>query len=689
MPPPENPEQMNATQIVFAQGQTAKMVEPAASTHVAEIVDALKLPEYREVIIVIGGAKTIDELDDQTKSRLTQLASRGILRAANATQAIIIDGGTDAGVMRLMGLAREGRSLKTALIGVAPRGAVSVPGDAPTADGVPLEPNHTHFVLVPGTQFGTESPVIVELAETLIKPKPAKSTPPGAEAIISPSNGAQSASQLPKAQSKTAVGPADEKSALEVLIGGNREGVAKTDVLLAVRRGFPIVVIAGSGGLADDIVQYLRDRPKFIEDSMLAEIIEDGNIHVFDEERPVAALEPLIANELGGNYNLDLAWRRFAAYDGQATRFQKESYGWQRWVLTLGVATVFAIALKMSVPVEYAKDGSVIVPGWLAGLPFESWVKTWLALIWDKGLYLAILVFPIITSGLVAYAARFNSAVRSVVFRAGAEAIRRAIFIYRTRPSSYRAKSEIAAPPAGQTSAQSKEEITREIELQRAIELVSTHVMQSEANSTGFDLFADSVPPGIEKQHEYGGAADDGMSFLTPEKYIRVRLNDQLSFYRSRSVRMEKELRRWQTLSLVAGGLGTLLAALGAQIWVAVATAFASACVTFLEYRQTRMTLMQYNQAATSLENIKQWWHALSPEDKADSTFVKRLVETTEEITATEQTGWAQQMHDALARLRDKQEKKESGPMARQDPEPLPSTPQPGVGDGHASQVQP
>jgi dipeptidase len=88
------------------------------------------------------------------------------------------------------------------------------------------------------------------------------------------------------------------------------------------------------------------------------------------------------------------------------------------------------------------------------------------------------------------------------------------------------------------------------------------------------------------------------------------------------------------------------------ELWVALATGLVAAFTTFLGYQQVENTLMKYNQAATNLANVRAWWTALSTEEKADQKNIDSLVGHTEEILASELTGWVQQMQDALAKLR-------------------------------------
>jgi hypothetical protein len=78
------------------------------------------------------------------------LFSRGIARAAADAEALIIDGGTQAGAMQIMGQSIVHRGRKSSLLGVAPAGKVTYPGGpaVPGNDSAPLNPDRSHFVLV-------------------------------------------------------------------------------------------------------------------------------------------------------------------------------------------------------------------------------------------------------------------------------------------------------------------------------------------------------------------------------------------------------------------------------------------------------------------------------------------------------------------------------------------------------------
>jgi hypothetical protein len=653
-----NSDRLQARDVLFTNGNCAHMVQTVPGAPIEEIIAALQLPAYDEVIVVIGWADAFSKLAEPQQARLAQLCTRGIARAAISSNALVIDGGTESGIMELMGQGVADRGHKTALIGIAPRGAVTFVGDSnppsirTTNDGqqvnpVNLDANHTHFVLVPGDDFGAESSMIAAIAKALIQP---------VQTNVSTSS-ATAGSQEQRA-SKPKGKLVNEKTALIVLVGGNPQGVTKTDILLAVRRGFPIVVLEGSGGLADQIADKCMKNPSSIFDPQLAEIVEDGNIHVFEATKTVAALEQLIVRELGANDTLQEAWRRFGAYDAKAIELQRYFNRLQPLILGLGVAVAFFIAARASLPVEYGTDGLAKVPGWLAPFGWLADFKQTLAWWIDHILYVAVLFIPILTAGLVAYAGKFNQGARWVVYRSAAEGIKRAIYIYRTRSPQFRAKPGDLPQGMAQGQAEAQLEITREMELQRRVQFISSQLMQSDANAAGLPLYEGEIPPQEKNpQKQWGGLQDDGISILAPARYLELRLDDQIKFFRKRTVTNETEYHKWQVAALIAGGLGTLLAAIGLQLWVTVTSALATMFVTYLEYRQTRMTIVHYNQTASNLENVRLWWVSLAPEEQAEEKNIKQLVEATEEVLAAEMTGWVQQMQDALGKLRVEQAK--------------------------------
>lgn len=157
--------ELNLEPIQFSANRKAVAVFSSSDVAAAEIQSKLELSPYKAVILVFGSASTIE---DKVKPRLAQLCRRGIASAAAEAEAVILDRGTTTGVAMLMGEGVASRSAKVSLIGVAPAGKVTYPGSK-VAEGDQLEPNHSHFVLVEGNEWGTETTTLFRLTDALMQ----------------------------------------------------------------------------------------------------------------------------------------------------------------------------------------------------------------------------------------------------------------------------------------------------------------------------------------------------------------------------------------------------------------------------------------------------------------------------------------------------------------------------------------
>ncbi len=249
---------MNTQQIQFPNGNQALAVTSSPGTRAIDLVRALGIPQPRAVILIAGGAAKMSEHD---QPGLIQLFTYGIAHLAASLDALIIDGGTQSGVMALMGQGVAQQQRKSTLLGVSPAGAVTYPGKPAgktRGDEVPLDPNHSHFVLVETDQWGGETETMYELAAVLSQGRPS----------------------------------------LAVLVNGGP--IAKNEVLLNVRQGRPVIVIEGSGRLADEIAGILHEKPTSIPDPALSEITTNGDLHVFPLTGSAQELERLTQRLLSG-----------------------------------------------------------------------------------------------------------------------------------------------------------------------------------------------------------------------------------------------------------------------------------------------------------------------------------------------------------------------------------------------------
>lgn len=579
----------------FTNNRKATAIFPAPDSTLEAIIASLQLTTPQAVILSIGGA---NELAPETIPRLTQLYGRGIARAAAESNAVVIDGGTDAGVMALMGEGIAARGNRSALIGVAPADLVSYPGNEQQGK-ISLEPNHSHFVLVQGSEWGSETGLLFQLVQALASGQPAGQQ--------------QFASADATRQNKHGKIPV-----LAILSGGGT--VSIIEVLQLVRQNIPLIIVEGSGGLADKIASACQQDEGTIDDPVMAEIVADGKLRFHALHHSVKGMERLIVRELGTDKILQQAWETFAAYDGSANIQQRRFDKLQLSIMLIGVLGVALVIIQqVFAPRETTGE---LLPVSLPQVGRGWWL-----------VYHLLIVIPILLTVLVTATNRFKHGNKWLLLRAGAESIKREIYRYRT--STLKHKTE-----AGQ-------------KLSKAVEQITRRTMRTEVNLSALTPLPKGAefPPYINTN--YG---DDGFSHLTPDQYVNIRLADQLGYFQNKTLKLEKLLTLLQWLTFIVGGIGTYMAAIGMQAWVALSTSIVAAFGTYLGYRQTENTLQKYNQSATDLANIKSWWDALSSEEQASRANIDSLVDHTEGILQSELDGWIQQMQNALAGLRKTQE---------------------------------
>ncbi|HZW90635.1 MAG TPA: DUF4231 domain-containing protein [Myxococcaceae bacterium] len=485
-------------------------------------------------------------------------------RAAAQVGALIVDGGTHCGVMEIMGAAVAELGHRSPLLGVAPAARVEEDGSA-SGDRVPLDANHSHLLLTLGEDWGDEAEAMFAVAAAV----------------------------------------ADGAGVVLVVTGGGARTL--NEVLRGVRQRWPVIVLEGSGGVADQIAGLTSTLPPDVTDAALLEIVRDGELIVMPLAGSPDALAERILRVTEPDVTLRSAWERFAGLDLNAN-LQQSRFSWlQASVLILSLAGA-TIAVVKSVLKDAVLDGSSV----------------------ERALYYAVLVIPIVVSVAIAGGNRFKPGSKWLLMRAAAESVKREIFRYRTRSGDYR-------------------HADRDGVLALRIEDVTRRLAFTEVNTLAFTPYHGMIPP-------MAGMVDDGLSSLSPERYLTVRVADQLRYYRKSALRLHRKLLGWQVTILGLGGLGTFLAAIDQSVWVAVTTAAVTAATTHLGYRQVEASLTTYNQTATDLENVRGWWQALSPEEQATPANLDKLVDHAEKVMESELDGWVQKMQNALESLRKDQE---------------------------------
>jgi hypothetical protein len=223
--------------ITFPTGIRARAVRVPASIDGETVIQQLGLPPPKGTLVVNGSTA---RLGADLKRRLTTVIGEGVARVALEDGLTVVTGATDAGIFSILGSAMTGRSAP--LVGVAPAGLVRWPGkhagwlrwlDRGKED---LEPHHSHFVLVEGDGWGDETPPLLSLTSALAARAPS----------------------------------------VAILSGGGKG--SRREVIGHSRAGRPLVVLAESGRLADELAEAVAAGDA--DDPLVAEVVKKGKVTV-------------------------------------------------------------------------------------------------------------------------------------------------------------------------------------------------------------------------------------------------------------------------------------------------------------------------------------------------------------------------------------------------------------------------
>ena len=403
-----------------------------------------------------------------------------------------------------------------------------------------------------------------------------------------------------------------KKPVIALLVGGGDPD--KLTALRAARRSWPLLVMKGAGGLGDAILSAKDSIDAGgaldqISDPDIREIVDTGNIRPIQLDGDTDSLKRVLLGPIQkpGDILAD-AWSRYDDLDLGAVNKQRMFRTTQIAILALTVvATLMAILVTIVKPLDNPLHTTVQQLG--------------------GALHILMIIIPISISLLVGFNARFREGNKWILLRAAAESIKQHIYRYRTRSGAYSEDqcTDISAP-------------TR---LAANIRDITSNLVQSEVNRT-------SLPQqNVQEQSR--------TKFLTPEEYLHDRVEDQIKYFVKKTRSLYRQLKRLQILILSVGGLGTFLAAINYDRWVALTTALATAFTNKLELDQVENSLVQYNTALTNLRNIESWWKGLSPWEKSREKNIDLLVDQTETALEHKTAGWVQKMQSTLERLTEKE----------------------------------
>jgi SLOG in TRPM, prokaryote len=171
------------------------------------------------VLVLVGGAAEMSAADALS---VKKALSAGIVPIVERFGATVVDGATRAGVMQLVGEVRAERSAGFPLVGVV---AAELMAEAE------LDEHHTHFVLVPGEEWGDESELLSAFATTVA------------------------------AGTRT------------VTVLANGGAIALQDAAWSVAEDRGLIVLAGSGRSADELAAAETPRARELHDSRLVTVV--------------------------------------------------------------------------------------------------------------------------------------------------------------------------------------------------------------------------------------------------------------------------------------------------------------------------------------------------------------------------------------------------------------------------------
>jgi hypothetical protein len=189
-------------QFLLKHGVTVRAANISDNDEIKDALTQLEIPHPQTAIVLVGGAGGIEWSDKFPMKKAIKI----VAQLAEETNSIIVDGGTQAGIMEEIGKQRKKNKFTFPLIGVV--------FDSLVIDEEPksiLDPNHTHFFLIPGSDWGDESGWIAKIATAIA---------------------------------------GDEKS-ITILVNGGT--ISRTDVEYGLLENRPAYIMRGTGRLADEI----------------------------------------------------------------------------------------------------------------------------------------------------------------------------------------------------------------------------------------------------------------------------------------------------------------------------------------------------------------------------------------------------------------------------------------------------
>ena len=570
-------------------------------------LSALSIPCDRPVLVLAGRAKRNKwDRDDDAQRILLDTAVAALCRD---TEAVVISGGTNAGIMAVLGKSMAEFAPDTVLVGVAPhlklKGHGASEGDA---DAEYAEPRH-RMIRTSGDVWGSEGQTLVRVAEGVASGRP-----------------------------------------IVMLVIGGGKGTAR-EIALAARRRWPVVLLTGCGGESEATAVRLRlfvpeEKDPFApkeEPGSVTGVGDEGPEAAKTSRRQSAAIDPEIkqANEeledaradgcfisvpvcdgwnveralqwrLSDNWALREAWTRFAAADLIAIKSKPPIMRLAMAVLVSAVTTVFFAGLLASSAQQHW-----FVPG--TGLDVRTLSK------------LAITILPLAAALILVLIERRSRSGTWIERRLAAESILREIYRARAGSGVY---ADVRNPW---------------MILSESVSRLDARLAGRVPARTDGEFDDTWPPPGLLKRPP---PADTLLGPLTAASYDAARVRDQLVFMDGEITTNERIATGLAAALFIASAITATLLAVSWR-WDAtsaaapVIAAVGAALISWREYLQLDTKSDAFRQTSVEVRRARGDWQALGASERDSHARLSEYVNEVEDAMAAEGSHWERSLKTA------------------------------------------
>jgi hypothetical protein len=315
---------------------------------------------------------------------------------------------------------------------------------------------------------------------------------------------------------------------------------------------------------------------------------------------------------------VELAWQQYANLDLSADKHSKGFYDIRKWIAWLGiVATVFAILTQ-----GFFQDFNPF------SLPSDRRFLGYYTL--GLGVKVLFIAIPIIASAFAAFATRFYSNGSWLIYRAGAEEIKKEIYIYRTVLPKDKSRRDYLERRLGEIQRKIYRNLGGEYGLEEYKGELPASYYRDQAKKDGKKNKPETETskktesaPGPQKPK-----SDPGFHDLDGDEYVFYRLKNQLDWHNKKIIKFKGERFKMTIAILAAGAAGAMLAAFGGflAIGVALTASITAALLGWQELKKVDEVIKNYSKVVLELGILYNHWQNLETGERTPQEFEKMVL---------------------------------------------------------------